>query len=91
LSSILALNAGKPVLCEKPFTLNAKEAEEVVRVARERKLFLMEAMWSRYFPAMVKMRALIGEGAIGEVLQMDAQKSYQLGARPAHIAVGHRP
>ena len=46
----LCLLAGKPVLCEKPLTVNAAECEELVRIARERKVFLMEAVWSRYQP-----------------------------------------
>ncbi len=74
---LLALNAGKPVLCEKPFTINAKEAEEVIRAARERKLFLMEAMWSRYFPAMAKVRELIESGAIGEVRMVQADFGFR--------------
>ncbi len=64
---LLCLSSGKPVLCEKPFALNAGEAEAMVRMAREKKVFLMEAMWSRFFPLMGKVRALVDEGAIGEV------------------------
>src|SRR5689334_22963725 len=48
--SLLALNAGKHVLCEKPFTINAGEAEEIVNTARKNNLFVMEAMWTRFFP-----------------------------------------
>ena len=62
----LCLNAGKAVLCEKPFTLNAAEAERVVELARERGLFLMEGMWTRFFPAMERLRELLSDGAIGE-------------------------
>ena len=51
-NAILALRAGKPVLVEKPFTMNAAEAREVVRVARENGLFAMEAMWTRFLPHM---------------------------------------
>jgi predicted dehydrogenase len=63
--SLLALRAGKHVLCEKPFTVNAKEAEEVIVEARGRNLFLMEAMWSRFFPGWAKVRELIAAGEIG--------------------------
>jgi predicted dehydrogenase len=70
--TLLCLEAGKPVLCEKPFALNAGEAEEMIRIAREKKLFLMEAMWSRFFPLMGKVRALLSEGAIGEVQMLVA-------------------
>jgi predicted dehydrogenase len=64
---LLCLASGKPVLCEKPFALNAVQARDMVRAAREKKVFLMEAMWSRFFPLMGKVRALVDEGAIGEV------------------------
>jgi predicted dehydrogenase len=63
---LLCLQAGKPVLCEKPFTLNAVEAAEVMRAARERGLFLMEAMWTRFLPAIVRFRSLLAEGVLGE-------------------------
>ena len=49
-NALLALRAGKPVLVEKPFTMNAAEARELVRVARDATLFLMEAMWTRFLP-----------------------------------------
>jgi predicted dehydrogenase len=71
-NSLGCLAAGKAVLCEKPFTINAAELEKVVAAARRRKLFLMEAMWTRYFPAVVKVRSLLAEGAIGEVRQVQA-------------------
>ncbi|MBN1261314.1 MAG: Gfo/Idh/MocA family oxidoreductase [Anaerolineae bacterium] len=64
---LLCLEAGKAVLCEKPFTLNAREAAEVIAVAHERQLFVMEAMWTRFLPAIAKVRQWIAEDAIGEV------------------------
>lgn len=67
-----ALQAGKPVLCEKPFTLNATQLEALINLARTRKLFLMEAMWVRYLPIVVKLRELLADRAIGEPLQMHA-------------------
>ncbi|MBN1439830.1 MAG: Gfo/Idh/MocA family oxidoreductase [Anaerolineales bacterium] len=72
------LSAGKAVLCEKPFTINARQAEEVIAQARSRKLFLMEAMWTRFFPVVAKVRSLLAEGAIGEVRQVQAD----FGAQP---------
>ena len=65
-NSLLCLEAGKAVLCEKPFTLSAAEAEEVVALARSKKLFLMEAMWTRFIPLVVKVRQMLAEGVIGE-------------------------
>ena len=80
--SLLALQAGKPVLCEKPFTINAGELEEVVRVARDRKLFLMEGMWSRFFPLMYRLRELIREGAIGEPRIVECDFGFRAGVNP---------
>lgn len=64
---LTCLRAGKAVLCEKPFTVNAVELEEVVRFARDKKLFLMEAMWTRFLPPIIKVREWIKNGKIGEV------------------------
>lgn len=61
------LAAGKAVLCEKPFTINAREAAEVIAFARARRLFLMAAMWTRCFPLMDKLRELLATQAIGTV------------------------
>lgn len=80
--SILCLNAGKAVLCEKPFTVNAKQAQNVIAVAREKNLFCMEAMWSRFFPAMVKVRELIKSGAIGDVRMLQADFGFRAGVNP---------
>ncbi len=66
-NSILALEAGKAVLCEKPFTINLREAAEVVAVARQRDLFLMEAMWTRYIPLIREVKRMVVEGEIGEL------------------------
>lgn len=65
-NALAALNAGKAVLCEKPFTMTASEAGEVVATARERGVFLMEAMWTRFLPAVQRLRKLLSEGVIGE-------------------------
>lgn len=62
---LAALAAGKHVLCEKPLTLSPEEGKTCAKVARDAKLFLMEAMWSAFFPAMNKARDLVQSGAIG--------------------------
>jgi predicted dehydrogenase len=79
---LLCLEAGKHVLCEKPFTVNAAEAAELIAAARERGLFLMEAMWSRYVPAIVRFRELIAEGAIGEPRLLEADFGFRAGVNP---------
>ncbi|MGC4046084.1 MAG: Gfo/Idh/MocA family oxidoreductase [Armatimonas sp.] len=77
---LLSLRAGKHVLCEKPFTVNAKEAEEIIVEARGRKLFLMEAMWPRFFPGWAKVRELIASGAIGKVRMLEADFGFKGGS-----------
>jgi predicted dehydrogenase len=76
-NSILCLEAGKPVLCEKPFTINATEAQAVIALAREKGLFLMEAMWTRFLPIIVKVRELLAAGAIGEVHMLHADFGFR--------------
>jgi predicted dehydrogenase len=63
---LLCLEHGKAVLCEKPFTVNAREARRVIETARKRKVFCMEAMWMRFIPAVQRARELVSSGAIGE-------------------------
>ncbi|KAG6599578.1 putative trans-1,2-dihydrobenzene-1,2-diol dehydrogenase [Phytophthora cinnamomi] len=65
--ALMALNHGKHVLVEKPMAMNAKEAEAVIKLAQQKKLFFMEGMWARFFPAIRFVRQLIDEGEIGDV------------------------
>jgi predicted dehydrogenase len=69
---LLCFEAGKPVLCEKPFTINAKQARQAVKRAREAGLFAMEATWMRFTPLMVELRRLLAEGMIGEIRMVNA-------------------
>ena len=71
-NATMALNSGKAVLCEKPFTMNLREAEKVVALAREKKLFLMEAMWTRFMPALAEVRRIIASGEIGVVNMVES-------------------
>ncbi|OUM96576.1 MAG: dehydrogenase [Thermobacillus sp. ZCTH02-B1] len=81
--NMLALiRGGKAVLCEKPFTMNAKQAEEVIREARARGVFLMEAMWTRWLPPIVKVREWLREGKIGDVVMMTADFGFDAGWNP---------
>jgi predicted dehydrogenase len=66
-NTMLALEAGKHVLCEKAFTVTTAQVKKLVEVARAKKLFLMEAVWTRYFPLSIKVRELVSSGAIGTV------------------------
>ncbi len=78
------LRAGKAVICEKPFTINAAEAEEMVSYAKANKLFLMEAMWSRYLPPMAKVREWLQADLIGEVQLVQANFGFDIGYQPEH-------
>ena len=65
--TLLCLNHGKAVLCEKAFAINSRQATEMVELARRKNIFLMEALWSRFLPHYLKVREMISEGMIGEV------------------------
>ena len=71
-----ALEAGKHVLCEKPFTINASEARELVQLAGERSLFLMEAVWTRFLPATRRALEIIRSGGIGTVRWVQADLGF---------------
>jgi len=64
------LNAGKPVLCEKPLTVNAGEAKTLFETAKKNKVFLMEALWTRYLPIYSVIRQWLDDGAIGDISLM---------------------
>ncbi len=81
-NALLCLRAGKAVLCEKPFALNAMEARTVIVEARQRRLFLMEAMWMRYLPAIVQVRRWIADGVIGEVRMVMADFGFRAAFDP---------
>src|SRR5690554_453853 len=80
----LALEAGKHVLLEKPFTVNAREAAEVVGLAADRGLVVLEAMWTRFLPQSVRIRQLIAEGVIGEPRTLIADHNQLLPTDPEH-------
>ena len=71
-NTLLCLNHGKPVLCEKPFTLNAIQAEGLINTARNNNLFLMEAMWTRFIPCIVKLNEFLDKGILGEIQHVTA-------------------
>ena len=71
-NAVLALRAGKPVLVEKPFTMNAAEARDIVAVARETGLFAMEAMWTRFLPHIATVRSWLDDGVLGDLVTVTA-------------------
>ncbi|MFV2118805.1 Gfo/Idh/MocA family protein [Streptomyces sp. Act-28] len=80
----LCLEAGRAVLCEKPFTLNLREAEELVDLARERGTFLMEAMWMYCNPVVRRLAEVVRDGAIGEVRTIHADFGLAASVDPGH-------
>jgi predicted dehydrogenase len=85
-NTVLALNAGKPVLCEKPFTINATEARQMKAAADANGVALMEAMWARFLPHMHKVREILASGILGEIWAVEADHGQRLSdyANPRH-------
>ncbi len=91
-NSVMCMRKGKAVLCEKAFAINAAEAREMVRVAREENVFLMEAMITRHVPLIRKVLAWINEGRIGEPRMVRASRcargAFKPGARQLNPELG---
>ena len=77
-----ALLAGKPCLVEKAFMANRREAADILQLARERKVFIAEAIWTRYQPAVGIIRDVIGSGCIGTPRLLTATLGYSMGDKP---------
>ena len=77
-----ALENGKPCLVEKAFMANHRQAADIVRISRERKVFLAEAIWTRYQPAVPIVRQLISNGQIGTPRLITATLGYSMGNKP---------
>lgn len=74
----MCLDAGKHILCEKSFTVNEKQAEEIFRIAKEKKLLVTEAIWTRYMPSRKIINDLLDEKVVGDVRKMTANLNYPL-------------
>lgn len=72
----LCLEHGKNVLCEKSFTVNAAQASELFRIAREKGLFIMEAFWTKFLPAFTLLKETVAKGAIGDITHFRAQYGF---------------
>lgn len=80
----LALEHGKHALVEKAFTVNRTEAEDLQALAAEKGLLVMEAMWTRYLPHMVRIREILAAGTLGEIRTVFADHTQKLPTDPAH-------
>jgi predicted dehydrogenase len=82
--TLLYVDAGKHVLCEKPFAINHEQATRMVAAARQNQRFLMEAIWSRFLPAYGELRRLLASGAVGDLKFVEASFGFNAPFDPAH-------
>lgn len=80
----VCLEAGKHVLCEKAFTINVMQVKELISLAKSKGLFLMEALWTKFQPGMIKAKQLIDSGIIGDVIALDADFGLKFKLDPKH-------
>ncbi|MEG1509890.1 MAG: Gfo/Idh/MocA family oxidoreductase [Clostridia bacterium] len=81
-----ALNCGKPILCEKSFTINSAQTQEVLKRAEDKKVFIAEAMWTRFNPLIVQLRRLIASGELGKICSVKAAFCVPLWASKPFVA-----
>ena len=75
--TLLCLSAGLPVLCEKAFAINSKQVAEMIQAARDKKIFLMEALWTRFHPSIIKLQEILDSGVIGDIVHLAADFGFQ--------------
>jgi predicted dehydrogenase len=83
-AALLAINAGKNVLLEKPFTMDAAEAAELIDAARAKGTFLMEAMWTRHLPHILRVREIVAAGTLGDIVTVTAEHGQWFAHDPEH-------
>jgi predicted dehydrogenase len=83
-NALLVLNAGKHALVEKAFTMNAAEARDIVELAAQKNLVVLEAMWTRWLPHMIRVREIIAAGTLGDVRTIIADHNQDLPDDPNH-------
>ncbi len=84
-NTLLALEAGKHVCCEKPFTINARQARHLIKVAKANKRFLMEAVWTRFFPITLEIQRLLHkERILGKISRVFSDLSTCFDPDPKH-------
>jgi predicted dehydrogenase len=77
-NAVLCLEAGKAVICEKPFSITVAETDRMIAAARRSGVFLMEAMWTRFLPALVELRKRVANGDIGEPRMLSADFGFRV-------------
>ena len=83
-NTIMSLDHGKHVLCEKPFAVNGREVRGMIAKAREKNLFVMEALWSRFLPNIIRAKEIIDSGKIGKIKLLKADFGLNIPFDPNH-------
>ena len=83
-NALMCLNGGKAILVEKSFTMNRRQAEDIIALARQKNLFVMEAMWTRFMPAVVEAKRIVDSGEIGPAVHVSADFGFTADAGPEH-------
>jgi predicted dehydrogenase len=83
-NTLMALKAGKHVLVEKPFAMDARESAEMVALARKKGLFLLEAMWTRFLPHIAQIRKILADKTLGEIVTVHADHCQWFPRDPKH-------
>ncbi len=81
-NTLLCLNNGKAVLCEKPFALNQKEVKKMVEASRKNKVFLMEAFWTRFNPVIQMVKGILDSGELGKIRTLKADFGFKANYAP---------
>jgi len=83
-NALMCLNGGKAVLVEKSFTMNRRQAEDIIKLARAKNLFVMEAMWTRFMPSVVEAKRIVDSGEIGKPANVTADFGFTAEVGPEH-------
>jgi predicted dehydrogenase len=83
-NTIMCLDRGKHVLCEKPFAVNGHEVRRMIAKAKEKHLFLMEALWTRFLPNLIKVKEMVDDGRIGRIKLLKADFGISIPFDPGH-------
>lgn len=79
----MCIEMGKNILCEKSFTLNSEQAKEIYKLAEQKKLFVMEAFWTRFLPTILEVQKLVEEDIIGDIFQIEANFGFSSEKKPS--------
>jgi predicted dehydrogenase len=82
-NTLMCMQAGIPTLCEKAFAFNAKEVQAMLKAAQDKQVFLMEALWTLFFPAIVQAKAIVESGQLGEIIHIAADFGFPANYDPA--------